>query len=208
MLQVGDDLKQIARLRIAARAEHAHQAFRGAVGCIAQFSKADGGVDEIAKNDLAGFHVTGKKVFNALAEKRFAEARIAFDAGADGFLEIACQSQCLFLFFLLPFSQRVVFPAVERQVNIALLAFFRAAAEEDHERVAVLAEVKAVARTKVDTVFVNASANALGVGEIALLDACQSSCHLCGRFSVQTVRPVRERTATCAVEIFAHFDYN
>ncbi|MHB8500792.1 MAG: hypothetical protein ACYDCG_10585 [Candidatus Acidiferrales bacterium] len=62
LLQIGDDLKQIARLRVAAGSERAHQAFRGAVGRVAQFGKADGGVDEIAKNDLAGFQVTGKKV--------------------------------------------------------------------------------------------------------------------------------------------------
>jgi len=43
---------------------------------------ADGapGVDEIAKNDLAGFHVTGKKVFDSLSEQRLAETWIAFYA--------------------------------------------------------------------------------------------------------------------------------
>ena len=62
------------------------------MGNVAQFSKANCGIDEIAQDDLAGFHVTGKKVFDSLAEKRLAKARITFYARADGFLEISCQS--------------------------------------------------------------------------------------------------------------------
>src|SRR5260370_28147969 len=62
------------------------------MGTVAQFSKSNGGVDEIAKNDLAGFHVPGKKVFDALSEKRLAKTRITFHARPDCFLEISCQS--------------------------------------------------------------------------------------------------------------------
>ncbi len=35
VLQIGNDLKQVARLRVAAGAEHAHQTFCGAMGCVA-----------------------------------------------------------------------------------------------------------------------------------------------------------------------------
>jgi len=60
---------------------------------------------------------------------------------------------CSFLFFLLLLSQRVVFPTIERQADIVLLALFRAAADQYDKRVAVFAEVNAVARTKIDAVL-------------------------------------------------------
>jgi hypothetical protein len=60
------------------------------VGNVAQFSKANCGIDEIAQYDLAGFHVTREKVFDSLSEKRLAVARIAFYARPDCFLEISC----------------------------------------------------------------------------------------------------------------------
>ena len=62
------------------------------MGNVAQFSKSNRGIDEIAKNDLPCFHVTGEKVLDSLAEKRLAKAGIAFYACADCFLEISCQS--------------------------------------------------------------------------------------------------------------------
>jgi hypothetical protein len=41
------------------------------------------------KNDLAGFHVAGKKVLDSFSEEGFAKAGIAFCAGADGLLEVS-----------------------------------------------------------------------------------------------------------------------
>jgi hypothetical protein len=105
------------------------------------------------------------------------------------------------LLFLLLLSQRVVFRALKRQADIVLLAFLRAAANEDHKRVAVFAEGNAAARTKIDAVFLNTSANALGVGEIALLNARQSSRHLGRGFCMKTVSS--EGTAPGSVEVFA-----
>jgi len=67
------------------------------MGNVAQFGKANGGIDEIAQYDIAGFHVTGKEVFDALSEKRFAEARITFYARPDCFLEVSCQSHVVTL---------------------------------------------------------------------------------------------------------------
>jgi hypothetical protein len=43
---------------------------------IAQLRKPDGCVDEIAKDDLAGFHIAGEKVFNPLAKKRLTKTII------------------------------------------------------------------------------------------------------------------------------------
>ena len=61
------------------------------MGNTAQLGKADRGIYEIAQNDLAGLHVTGEKVFDALAEKRLTETGIAFYTRADCFFEISCQ---------------------------------------------------------------------------------------------------------------------
>src|SRR2546423_15206309 len=94
MLQIGNNLKQIARLRVSTRTKHPHQAFRGAMRNVAQFGKSNRCIDEIAKNDLAGFHVTREKVFNSFAEKRLAKPRIALYARPYRFLEITCQSHC------------------------------------------------------------------------------------------------------------------
>lgn len=58
------------------------------MGSIAEFGKANGGIDEIAQDDLAGFHVTGNKAFDTLTEKRLAKTGITLYAGPDGFLEI------------------------------------------------------------------------------------------------------------------------
>src|SRR6266566_4522808 len=95
LLQIGNDLKQVASLRVATGAEHPHQTFRRPMRNVAQFRKANCGVNEIAQYDLAGFHVTREKVFDALSEKRLAETRIAFYARPDCFLEISCQSHCI-----------------------------------------------------------------------------------------------------------------
>ena len=50
------------------------------MGNVAQFSKTNCGIDEIAQYDLAGFHVTREKVFDSLLEKCLAETRITFYA--------------------------------------------------------------------------------------------------------------------------------
>jgi hypothetical protein len=83
LLQIDNDLKQVASLGVAVGAEHPHQAFRRALGNAAQFGKTNRGVDEIAKNDLPGFHVAGKKVFDSFAEERLAKARIVLHARPD-----------------------------------------------------------------------------------------------------------------------------
>jgi len=43
------------------------------MGNVAQFRESNRRIDEIAKNDLPGFHVTGKKVFDSFSQKCLAE---------------------------------------------------------------------------------------------------------------------------------------
>jgi len=52
VLQIGNDLKQVASLRVATGTEHPHQTFRRAMGNVAQFGKANCGIDEIAQYDF------------------------------------------------------------------------------------------------------------------------------------------------------------
>jgi hypothetical protein len=49
------------------------------------------------------------------------------------------------------------------------LALFRPAVRKDDEALAIFAEVNPVARTKINSVLVNTSPNALGVGKIPVL---------------------------------------
>ena len=61
------------------------------MGYVAQFNTASCRIDEIAQYDLAGFHFTGKKVFDSLSEKRLAETKITFYARPDRSLEFSLQ---------------------------------------------------------------------------------------------------------------------
>jgi hypothetical protein len=76
VLRIGNDLKQIARLRVATGSEHAHQPFRRVMGCVAQLGEA-GGVDEIAKNDLPVATSPERK-----CEERFLSSQADHFAGA------------------------------------------------------------------------------------------------------------------------------
>jgi len=101
----------------------------------------------------------------------------------------------------------VVLPPRQCRLDIFLLAFFRAASDQDHQPIAIFAEVNSIARAKINPVFVNTVPNALSVGKIALLQASQSRRHLGCRLSVQAVKPVGVGTAPQTVKVFAYFDH-
>lgn len=88
-LQMGDNLQQVARPRVAAVAEHSHQAFGRPSSHIRQLAESDRRIDEIAQYDLAGFQIPGEQILNSLPEQRLAEAGIAPHARPYGFLEIS-----------------------------------------------------------------------------------------------------------------------
>lgn len=58
----------------------------------AQFGESHCCVDEIEKDDLPGFDITGERVFSPLAQERLTETRVALNACPDGFLGISCQA--------------------------------------------------------------------------------------------------------------------
>jgi hypothetical protein len=91
LLQVCNDLEQIAGLRIATRPEHAHLILSRAMSDIAQLRKSDCRIDEISKDHLPGFDIAGEKILNALAQKRLAKTGITLNVHSDGFLRALCQ---------------------------------------------------------------------------------------------------------------------
>ena len=79
LLEAAENRKQVAGLRIAVGAEHAHQALGRLGGHVAKLLKADSSVDIIAQHRLAGFHVTGEQAFNPFPKECFTEGRIGLD---------------------------------------------------------------------------------------------------------------------------------
>src|SRR6185437_13866810 len=108
---------------------------------------------------------------------------------------------------LCPFSLLVVLPSGECCRDVRLLAFFRAAAKEYHQPLAILPEVNAISRTKINLVFVNASPNALRVRKIPLLHSCESSGNFRGCFFVQVIGPRGKWAVSTPVQVFAYFDH-
>ena len=89
-LKVAEDAEQIACLRIAARAEHTHEALRGSIRGFAELCKADSRIDVVAQDRLAGLHVTGQHRIDAFAQKVLGERSVFCDAPLHQFLEALC----------------------------------------------------------------------------------------------------------------------
>lgn len=80
-LQHPDDFGEIRRGRIAARAEHPHQALRRYPGRFGQRQKADGRVDEIAQHRASGADVALDQSLHSFLKQCRAESRIGFGPG-------------------------------------------------------------------------------------------------------------------------------
>lgn len=80
LLQRLQDRHEIARSWISRRAEHALHTFRGAFDLDAELLEADGRVDVVSQQCLAGGQVACQEFIDGFGEQRTAEACIA--AGA------------------------------------------------------------------------------------------------------------------------------
>src|SRR5208337_931134 len=89
LLKIGDDLEQVARLRIAGGSEHAHEAFGRAVNHFGKFNETHSRVDIVAQDGLAGAHVAGKQTLDTFAEKFLAKRGVALGTGLDRFSEVS-----------------------------------------------------------------------------------------------------------------------
>jgi hypothetical protein len=61
LLKMSDHIKQVARLWVAPRPQHPHEALGRPAGLLAQRLKANRGIDVIAQDRLAGLRVAGQK---------------------------------------------------------------------------------------------------------------------------------------------------
>jgi hypothetical protein len=89
LLQVAEHGEEVARLRIAARTEHAHEALGRRAGGAAERLEADRRIDVVAQDGLAGLEVAFQHARHRFLQKRLAEVGIAPGARLDGVLEIS-----------------------------------------------------------------------------------------------------------------------
>src|SRR6516164_7649431 len=91
LLQVAEHAEEVARLRVAARPEHADQALGRCRGRRAQLLEADRGLDVVAQDSLAGVDIAGQHGVDPLAQQRLAVSGIACDLPLHQFPETPCQ---------------------------------------------------------------------------------------------------------------------
>jgi hypothetical protein len=89
--EVLNDVEQIARPRIAAWAEHPHEAFRRPFRPTTQLLEPYRRVDVIAKDGFPGIEISGEKAFNASPEKLGAVFPIRSEARPHRFLKFSRQ---------------------------------------------------------------------------------------------------------------------
>src|SRR5260370_37471738 len=95
----------------------------------------------------------------------------------------------------------VVDPSLLGRCDIAILALLRSAAEQNHDCVAVLAEVDAISRPEIDAVLEYAGTHALDVREVSQLQSTNCSRYFRGCCGVKGLKPACEGTRPCAVEV-------
>src|SRR5882757_7941098 len=91
LLQIADDAEQIARLRVAARPEHADQALRRGAQRAAQLLEALGCLDVVTQDGLAGVDIAREHRLDRFLDECFAERRIGCDVVVDQLAHTASQ---------------------------------------------------------------------------------------------------------------------
>ena len=71
-LQVADDFEEVARLWVALRAEHTHQALRRPTRQATQLLESDGGIDVVAQYRLARVEVSDQQTLDPFTQKLLA----------------------------------------------------------------------------------------------------------------------------------------
>src|SRR6266568_5359097 len=94
-LKISDHAEEIFGLRIAPRPEHANEALGRRSGRFAKLLKADGRLDVVAQDRLAGLHIAGQHGVDAFAQERLGESRVRSDLASDQFLEAFCSRHLL-----------------------------------------------------------------------------------------------------------------
>lgn len=157
--------KKVPRLRVALGPEHAPQALRRDAREGGQAFKPDRAVDVVSQQRLAHVEIAGEEAIDGLLQDSFPEAGRPDQAGTHGLFEILGERHGPGSLPLL-----VVLPTLARIRDVARLALLRPAAEQNHDRRAVLAEIHTQAGTEIDPVLKDTVSDALDAGEGALLD--------------------------------------
>jgi hypothetical protein len=165
-LQIGNDLKQIAGGGIPVGAKHLVKSLYVELGMPGQLGESDRGIDIITQQFFAERHVSREKAFDRLAQKPLSIGGVAFHTCLDRFPKIPRQRHFLFLIFPQLLLALVVFPSVECQPDVVLLALFRSTAEKDDNPFALFAKVHAITRAEMDLALKNAASNTFHLGEV------------------------------------------
>jgi hypothetical protein len=97
-------------------------------------------------------------------------------------------------------------PSRDCVVDVSVLPLLGPATKQDHKNLAILAEVNAVARPKIECVFVNTGAYALNIRKITQSDSSNRCGHFGGSLGIQTVEPFGEWTASALADVLVYRD--
>src|SRR6266700_34004 len=101
----------------------------------------------------------------------------------------------------------IVEPVVLGCANVPLLPLLRPTGQQDHDRVTISPKVNSIARPEVEPVFQNTLADALHIGEVALLQAGYCAPNLGTRDRIQFREPIREGLAIVRSNIVTDFEH-
>src|SRR5829696_6879239 len=90
LLKIAENAKEVLGLRIAARTEQPDKTLGLGPGRFAKLFKADGCLDIVAQDRLAGFDIPAQHRIDAFSKKRFGKLLVFLDAGLHQFLEASC----------------------------------------------------------------------------------------------------------------------
>ena len=147
-LQMADHLKEITRLRVPARTQHSHQALRRPLCASAQFLESDRRVDVVAQYRFSRVEVSSQETFDTFRRGSLRYLRSDLRRACT----VSLNSRVRGMSLLLRFSLFVVVPAVVSRRDVPILPLLRSASEQNHDRVAVLAEIHAVTGAEIDPV--------------------------------------------------------
>src|ERR1700690_4438534 len=100
----------------------------------------------------------------------------------------------------------VILPSGSRIFNIILLPFLGSTSEQDDQAFAVFPEINPEAGAKINSAFVNAAANALQIGEVALRQSRDRHGHFGRSLRTQALKPLGVGAAAVPVEVFENLD--
>jgi hypothetical protein len=164
MLEGGHHREEIACGWISARPDHAHQAFLGDAGFLAQRGEADGCVDAIAQEDEARRDFAVEERLQRLLQKGGFEGCVAVGAGNHSFAEIAGQGHDALLTGCGPFALFVVGPSFLGDGDVIVLSMlFPPPAEEEDQLRSVEGEIGSIPGPKIDSGLVDALSDRLHV---------------------------------------------